>query len=178
LTRAGANVGEDVYVSATIGDGALGLLCETGALQPDAHLSARYARPQPRFVLGQALAERGLASACADVSDGLVADLGHVCTASNVGMDIRAQDVPLSPSALRCVGQSADLLETILCGGDDYELAFTAPSQNAAALADLSAELNVALTRVGVVTQNGAGVRVFSGTGDILHLGAGGYRHR
>lgn len=177
LTRAGANVGDDVYVSGTIGDGALGLLCETGTLKPDAHLSARYARPQPRFVLGQALAERGLATACADVSDGLVGDLGHVCTASHVAMDIRAQDVPLSPSALRCAGQSADLLQTILCGGDDYELAFTAQPENAAALADLSAELNVALTRVGGVTGNGAGVRVLDGAGDILHLGAGGYRH-
>ena len=177
LTRAGANVGDFVYVSGTIGDGALGLLCETGALPADAYLSVRYARPQPRFVLGQALAERGLASACIDVSDGLVADLGHVCKASNVGMDIRAQDVPLSPSAQACVGQNADLLETVLCGGDDYELAFTAPPENAAAVADLSALLDLPLTRVGVVKEPGEGVRVFSGAGDILRLGAGGYRH-
>lgn len=177
LTRAGAKVGDLVYVSGTIGDGALGLLCATGALKSDADLAMRYARPQPRFVLGQALAERGLATACIDVSDGLAADLGHVCKASSIGMEISAQDVPLSQAAKVHVAQNADLLNTVLCGGDDYELAFTAPPENDAALKDLSAALKVAITRIGVVTNKGLCVSVLNGAGQVLDLGAGGYRH-
>lgn len=177
LTRAGANLGDDVYVSGTIGDGALGLLCETGVLELDAELSQRYARPQPRFVMGQALAERGLASACIDVSDGLAADLGHMCEASGVSMEIIAPNVPLSASARRNVEKNAELLRTVLTGGDDYELAFTAAPEHAAAIATLSAELDLALTRIGTVSKSGLGVKVLDVEGKALDLGVGGYRH-
>jgi len=80
LKRSGARVGDDVYVTGTIGDGALGLLCRTGALPDSAYLANRYARPKARYAFGHALAQGELASACVDISDGLAADLGHVCT--------------------------------------------------------------------------------------------------
>lgn len=177
LTRAGANLGDDVYVSGTIGDGALGLLCETGVLKSDAQLSQRYARPQPRFVLGQALAERGLASACIDVSDGLAADVGHMCAASGVSVELSAPEVPLSASARHFVDQNAALMSTVLTGGDDYELVFTAAPKHAAAIASLSTELDLGLTRIGTVCAGGSGVKVLDAEGKALDLGAGGYRH-
>ena len=177
LTRAGAKDGDDLYVSGTIGDGALGLLCLTGELDQDAHLIARYARPHPRTQLGLALAERGLATACVDVSDGLAADVGHICEASGVRAEIIAADVPTSDAASRLVEENADLLNVVLTGGDDYELAFTARPENAAAIQALSTEMNLALTRIGSVKADGQGVCVLDSAGADLNLSVGGYSH-
>jgi len=177
LTRAGANDGDDIYVSGTIGDGALGLLCLKGELEPNADLIKRYARPQPRWALGRALAERRLATACIDVSDGLVADLGHICKASGLKAQIVASSVPLSAAAQSQVDQNKSLLHRVLTGGDDYELAFTAPPEKAESVSTLSAELNLPLTRIGYTKKDGQGVQVLDQMGQALDLGSGGYRH-
>ena len=137
LRRCGARPGDDVWVSGTLGDAALGLKVLQGELavadEVRAPLVERYRLPQPRLALGEAL--RGLASAALDVSDGLLADLGHILETSKLGAEIRAAALPLSPAARTLPGAP----DAALAGGDDYELLFTAaPDQRAriAALAD------------------------------------------
>jgi thiamine-monophosphate kinase len=179
LRRGGARAGDLVFVSGTIGDGALGLAAARGeldGLEPEhcAYLAGRYRLPQPRLALGQRL--RGLARAAIDVSDGLVADLGHLCRASGLGAEVEAERVPLSEAARAALELAPERLTTVLTGGDDYELLFAAPPQAEAELAALAAELALPLTPIGRLTE-GSGVRVLDRDGAPLDLAAGGYRH-
>ncbi len=160
LRRSGARVGDRVYVSGTIGDAALGLAVARGvagdAGDPDSRaLAARYRLPQPRVALGAALCERGLASAAIDISDGLIADLGHICRQSGVAADLALPRIPLSTAVQRRVEMDAAHLRTALTGGDDYELVFTAPPENADALAALARDLDLPLTGIGEVVPGG-----------------------
>jgi thiamine-monophosphate kinase len=132
--RAGANVGDHVVVTGTIGDAALGLKLrkERGAARRwrlDArmqkHLAARYLVPEPRHALADAV--RAHASAAMDVSDGLAGDLSKLCRASGVGAEIEVARVPLSKAARAAVSVNGQLIETILTGGDDYEIVCTIP---------------------------------------------------
>ena len=170
LRRSGARPGDRVYVSGTIGDGALGLAVLAGRLADDSDgtLAGRYLLPQPRLGLGQALV--GRASAALDVSDGLVADLGHIAATSGGRIVIDSERVPLSPAARAALAADPRLMETILTGGDDYELAFTA----ADALPDAIAGVPVAC--IGRV-EAGSGVAVLDREGRPVTLFAGGYRH-
>lgn len=173
LRRNGARPDDTVFVTGTIGDAALGLLAAQGGL---AALSAaerdfledRYRRPQPRVRTGQALA--GVAHACIDISDGLVQDLGHIAKTSGVAIDIDAAAVPLSEPASAALRLDPALLGTILGGGDDYELAFTASGE-------LPSDLAVPVCSIGRVVAGKPGVRVLDQDGQALALGAGGYRH-
>ena len=137
LLRSGAGPGDDVWVSGTLGDAALGLKVLQGALDVTeparTFLIERYRLPQPRLALGQAL--RGIASAAIDVSDGLVADLGHILETSGVGAALHADALPLSEAARDLPGAR----DAALAGGDDYELLFTAPSKRRAEIAALCA---------------------------------------
>ncbi len=160
LRRNGARVGDRVYVSGTIGDAALGLAVARGSAgdagDADSRaLAARYRLPQPRVALGMALCERGLASAAIDVSDGLIADLGHICRESGVAAAVDLPRIPLSTAGQRRVEMDAAHLRTALTGGDDYELAFTAPPANAEALAALARELDLPLTGIGEIVPGG-----------------------
>jgi thiamine-monophosphate kinase len=182
LERATAEAGQEVYVSGTLGDGALGLLVRQGRLVglPEAHrsfLEQRYRLPQPRTALGPRLL--GLATACLDVSDGLVGDLAHIAETSGIGIEIDSTAVPLSPAAHEVLGDDPDLWPLVLTGGDDYELAFTAPASAAAALAALAAELELPLTRIGrtVSATGGQGVRVLDRDGRPLELATAGWTH-
>lgn len=169
LRRAGSGAGDELWVTGTIGAGALGLLARRGAIaDPDGTLTARYVLPEPR--LGLALA--GIVSAAMDVSDGLVQDVGHLCRASGVSARIEAASVPLSPAA-----RGAGRLALCLTGGDDYELVFSVPPERAAALAEAAAEAGVAVTRIGELTAGPPGVRVIGADGAILPLGVGGWSH-
>jgi len=176
LTRSGAREGDGLYVTGTIGDGALGLLCHTGELPADAYLQDRYARPRPRNAFAAKLAAGELAHACVDISDGLAADVGHICAASNVGAVLEAALVPLSGSAERVVAADPERIASVLSGGDDYELAFAADPQRDADIQALAAEEGLAVTRIGRFAA-GAGVRVIDGAGRAMDLGPGGYVH-
>ena len=141
LRRGGARPGDTVFVSGTIGDGLLGLrtlqavpAARWGGLDPtqSAAVIERYRRPVPRLALGQGLV--GVAHACADVSDGLIADLAHICRASGVTATIDAARVPLSPAGRTVVAADPALLPALLGGGDDYELVFTAAPEDAPAV--------------------------------------------
>ncbi|MBF0249055.1 MAG: thiamine-phosphate kinase [Alphaproteobacteria bacterium] len=186
ILRSGAEAGDIVFVSGTIGDAALGLAVLGGRLTELAEddnffLARRYARPQPRVRLGMALCEGRTATAGIDVSDGLAADLRHICETSGVSMEIDASSVPLSEAARAALKHQPDLLETVLSGGDDYELAFTAPPGRRKEVLELAQEAGTPVTEIGriVAQQTGKGpeVRVFAENGMILDLGAGGYRH-
>lgn len=127
LKRSGARPGDGIYVTGTLGDAAAGLALHQGSLQADDaadFLRGRFFRPEPRVQTGLAL--RGLATACIDVSDGLLQDLGHVLAASGVGARLDLACLPLSP-ALQTLPRK-EVLEWTLSGGDDYELCFTLPA--------------------------------------------------
>ena len=171
IRRAGAQAGDAVFVTGTIGDGALGLLAAQGRLaDPSGYLRDRYRLPRPRL----GLLRPGLVSAGMDVSDGLVQDLGHLCRAAGLAATIEAGLVPLSPAA-RAAGR--DLLATCLTGGDDYELLLAVPTGAEPALAAAAREADIPLTRIGRFHPGPAGVIVHDAGGAPLALGAGGWSH-
>ncbi len=187
LLRSGARSGDTIYVSGTIGDGALGLLALQGKLpgldSPHAeYLVQRFSRPRPRVELGQALV--GIAHGCIDISDGLAADLGHIATASGVEAVLEWERIPLSPAARVAVEGTPPLRESVLGGGDDYELLFAAPETAAGDLALISDRLGLPLTAVGRIAKpdkekmgRKPGVRIVDGTGAEIPLPSSGYRH-
>jgi thiamine-monophosphate kinase len=174
LLRSGARVGDAVMVTGTLGDAAAGLRClaETDAA-PYASLIERLNRPTPRVAAGQAL--RGIATACIDVSDGLVADLGHICTQSRVGAEIDPALLPRS-SAMLTHFHDADAIDFALAGGDDYELCFTVPADKANEVAADLARVGCGATRIGRIVE-GAGVRVLDGTGAAQAPSRAGWNH-
>lgn len=181
LRRGGAKAGDAVYVSGTIGDAALGLKAVLGGLRSlsGRHRKAlidRYRRPRPRVRLGRALV--GLAHAAIDVSDGLVADLGHVAETSGLAADIDAGRVPLSVAGRAALADDPRVMAVILSGGDDYEIVFTAPPRADAAVARLARRLKLPLTRIGHMTKGKKGaVRVKDQRGRALRLARDGYQH-
>ncbi len=179
LLRSTARAGDGVYVSGTLGDGTFGLKLAKGggALlnEPDrAFLLDRYRLPRPRLALGRRLV--GLATAAIDLSDGLAADLGHVCDVSKLGARIEAARVPLSKAARALIGTGEGSLTEAITGGDDYELLFTAPPQAEPVLERIAAELDLPLTRLGELRIE-RGVVALDDAGRLLPLGSGGYRH-
>ncbi|HUB92310.1 MAG TPA: thiamine-phosphate kinase [Dyella sp.] len=177
LMRTGAQAGDAVLVTGTLGDAAAGLQC-VQRNHPRDEAQARYLierlnRPTPRVAAGLAL--RGHASACIDVSDGLLADLGHICASSHVGADIEAALLPRS-SALLDLFDDTTSRDLALSGGDDYELCFTVPAQHVAAVQADLAKLGCGATRIGRVVQ-GEGVRVRDREGHWLESGHQGWDH-
>jgi thiamine-monophosphate kinase len=180
LLRSGARVGDAVLVTGTLGDAAAGLHALQQPLRDDdpraglrEFLIERLNRPTPRLAAGAAL--RGQASACIDISDGLLADLGHVCVASGVGAEIDVALLPRSP-ALMALYDEAGAAQFALSGGDDYELCFTVPAQR---LADVQADLSrlgCGATRIGRIVE-GAGVRVRGADGEWLATDRAGWEH-
>jgi thiamine-monophosphate kinase len=174
LRRMGARAGDDAWVSGSIGDGALGLLALTGRLPRDAALADRYRLPRPRLALGQALV--GLAHAAMDVSDGLVQDFGHLARAAGCAVELHAAQVPLSAPARAALATDPALIDLILSGGDDYELAFAADPADADRILAAGASAGVAVTRVGRFGA-GQGVQVVDGSGRMMKLTGSGWSH-
>jgi thiamine-monophosphate kinase len=177
VRRGGARAGDILYVSGTIGDGALGLLAATGRLSgldpgERRYLADRYRLPRPRVTLGAALA--GAASAMIDISDGLAGDLDHLAEASGVAAIVEAARVPLSAAAASVLADEVGWIETVLGGGDDYELLFTAPPE--ADIAERARRAAVPVTAIGRI-EAGAGVRILDRDGAPLALARRGFRH-
>lgn len=175
LLRSGASAGEDVYVTGTIGGGVLGLMAARNELAgvPDdaqAALKQRYDAPTPRIEIGQALI--GLATAAVDVSDGLPADLGHIARASGVGIRLNAGSIPLSPEAVLAVSIKPEIGPMALAGGDDYELAFTAPRSKVGAIETIAERCRIAVTKIGE-TVDGAEVSMMDDQGKAVAVPAG-----
>ncbi len=144
LRRDGARVGDEVWVTGTLGDAAGGLALLDR--EPVPALRARLDRPTPRVAAGRALA--GIATACVDVSDGLLADLGHVCARSHVAAHLDVDALPASAALMEVIGE-ADRIALQASGGDDYELCFTAPADAGADIGAVSAQLGLRITRIG-----------------------------
>jgi thiamine-monophosphate kinase len=168
LLRSGAAVGDEIWVSGHPGRAALGLAHLQGrtVLSEPALTDCLAAlhRPQPRVALGLAL--RGLATAAIDVSDGLLADLGHILKASNVAARLQPAVLP-APTIER---------DSYLAGGDDYELVFTVPAARHAEVAALSTSLALPLARIGTI-ESGSGLSVFDPAGQALDIARRGYDH-
>ena len=176
LTRAGAQVGDAVLVTGTLGDAASGLQLLQQRRRGDAqsnYLIERLNRPTPRVAAGLALRER--ASACIDVSDGLLADLGHICATSGVGAEVEAALLPRS-SALLDLFDDVSSRGFALSGGDDYELCFTVPPQRVASVQADLARLGCGATRIGRIVE-GEGVKVRDANGQWLESAHQGWDH-
>lgn len=168
LTRSGAKIGDDVYVSNCIGDAALALRCLAltriknktltteqsklaALLTPQ--LLAHLEQPTPQIKLGLALVD--LAHSCIDVSDGLLADLSHIAKKSNVSIHIDVDALPLSKRYQNYMALGGDV-DLALTGGDDYQLAFSAPSQLREKIDSIANQLNVPVSRIGQVVEKGS----------------------
>lgn len=147
LRRDGACAGDDVWVSGSPGRSALGLR-QILAGNADTPAAQVFLHPEPRLALGSAL--RGVASAAIDVSDGLLADAGHIAERSAVAIVIEPSWLPLAPE-IEALADRDDALSLVLGGGDDYELCFTAPSQRAPEIMTIATALGVPCTRIGRV---------------------------
>ena len=180
VTRGGARAGDLIFLSGTLGDGALGLRVLQGGLaglsrEHQEFLADRYRLPRPRVGLGPRLV--GLASAMLDVSDGLVGDLRHIADVSSVAAEIRIDRLPLSAAAWAAIEQDKSVVEAVLTGGDDYELLFTAPPSRREAVIAAAADAGVPVAEIGRVLAGKPGVTVLDLAGEPMTLTAAGYVH-
>jgi thiamine-monophosphate kinase len=177
LRRSGAKVGNDIWVSGNIGDAALAVAHRYGRVvltEDDYHEALmRLYEPSPRVQLGQAL--RGLATAAIDVSDGLLADLTHICRLSGVGATLDLGSLPVSSIGAKHIA-SDEGRTAIVAGGDDYELCFTAHPNSRESIQDLTNVLGVPITRVGQV-KRGKGVSLLGNDGKAVKIDGRGYDH-
>lgn len=172
LTRAGAQAGDRLFVTGTIGDGALGLLAARGRLAAPA-LEKRYRLPQPRSLLGPRLV--GIANAVADVSDGLLADAGHIAKASRLAVRIERERVPLSATARGIITTEPTLWANVLGGGDDYELVIAVSPRREASLLAAARSARVKVTAIGAFAR-GSGVEL-TVAGRAVRTPRAGYVH-
>jgi thiamine-monophosphate kinase len=175
LLRSGARVGDDVYVSGTLGDARLALDALQGQMElpPDllAQARLRLEQPTPRVALGTAL--RGIATSAIDISDGLAGDLGHILKASGVGAQVDIEvAITLMASCTHIHWPKAffkrqNLLDIVFSGGDDYELAFTAPPAARGAVQAAAVSTQTAVTRIGVI-ESEPGLRLVDAQGQLI----------
>lgn len=179
VARSGAAPGDDIYVSGTIGDAGLGLAAMKSRRKGEdrEYLVRRYHLPEPRITLGGALA--GYASAAIDVSDGLIADAGHIARASGCALSITAELIPLSEQARRWLNDQDDRSAAygeLASSGDDYEILFTAPARARRAI-DMAATVSkTPVTRIGAAAR-GEGVSLLDERGREIDVDIGGYDH-
>jgi thiamine-monophosphate kinase len=181
LTRSGARRGDEIWVSGHLGDAALALAAVKRQLKLEASDLAKVQRrlhlPTPRLALGAAL--RKIARSAIDISDGLCADLGHICERSGVAAVIELQRLPVSPVMRRQLDRPA-ARAALLAGGDDYELCFTARPARRQAVLDAARRAGVKVTRIGDVRAPARGrpaVTVLDHDGRTLRLARSGYDH-
>ena len=177
LRRDGAKGGDDVWVSGHLGAAAAAVAHRKGDLRLRgsllAHCIARLDRPTPRVALGRMLV--GIANSAIDISDGLVADLGHICERSGVGAAIEFAAVPCSAELMPLRAQAL-VTKAILSGGDDYELCFTAVAGRKSEIEALSGQSELVLTRIGRIVA-GNGVVVKDQAGKPMSVKDGGFDH-
>ncbi|SCB37226.1 thiamine-phosphate kinase [Bradyrhizobium yuanmingense] len=184
IGRTGARPGDRVLVTGTIGDAALGLDVLKGGAAASAltsdpaardFLVSRYRVPQPRNVLAPAL--RDHATAAMDVSDGLAGDLTKLCAASGVSASVDVTSLPLSAAAASLRARNVASVETLLAGGDDYEVLCTVPPAQCETLIAAGQSLGVAVTAIGTITEGQKPLRFLDGQGQDLLLTRLSYSH-
>lgn len=181
LLRSNAIDDDDIYVSGTVGDAAFALSMLQQSIPVGTSLAARYHAPEPRIELGQRL--RGIARTAIDISDGLVADLSQIARESKMRAMILREALPLSKALQKEVQQHPESWRFALNGGDDYELLFTAPTHQRAAIQSLAIALQLPLTPIGTMQEidlvtEVAGVVVMDAQGNPLPMPEGGWEHR
>lgn len=174
LPRNGAQIGDLLYMTGGLGNAALGLKVHQGELEANEYLLDRYLHPRPRLEVGPQLI--GLASACMDISDGLVQDAGHLARESGVSLTINTKQLTFSREARDILNQNDKYFELMLTGGDDYELLFTAPPRKKPDLIALSETTEVTITAIGMV-EEGSGVTVLGEDGKALEFAQTGWQH-
>jgi len=181
LRRDGARAGDDVWVSGSLGDAALALAALKGRIRIAAgerrQLEGRLHAPAPRVALGVAL--RGIARSAIDISDGLVADLGHICERSKVSAVVALDRVPVSATMKRHLGRPV-ARAALLAGGDDYELCFTAGRSRRDAVTRVARRLRTRLTRIGAIVRarrGRAAVTAMDAAGRPVRLHQTGFDH-
>jgi thiamine-monophosphate kinase len=179
VRRSGAQPGDLVWISGSIGDAFLGLGVLRGiyrdlSQQHREYLIGRFHLPEPRTELGPRLC--GTAHAMIDVSDGLLADLGHICETSGTAAVLEMARLPVSAAARAVVESSPDILPRLAAAGDDYELLFAAPAGATEAILALSSFLQIPVTEIGSI-EAGAGVQLVDDGGRTIPVEAAGYRH-
>ena len=180
VTRSGAKVGDDLYVTGTVGDSALGLeLLKTSkarSKRPEiSYLSSRHRFPTARLKAGALLAKKRLARAMIDISDGLLQDLSHICKASGTGAVIWREALPLSRPYQRWAGRKG--VRYALTGGEDYELLFCIRRKDRAQLEKIRQRLGVPVTRIGRCVPARDGITIVNAKGTSLPFSKTGYNH-
>ncbi len=180
LYRRGARPGDLIFVSGTLGDSSLGLaLLQKGVrVSSRQHLIRRHLDPEPRVVLGRALAEAKLATSMIDVSDGVAADLGHILEQSHVGAEVYLEQLPLSRAYKRHVSHlCADMYAPALSGGEDYELLFTVPPGRRKSVEDCACKLGVPVSCIGCITGSKERLHIIGPEGREYALEKKGHSH-
>ena len=184
IRRNGARPRDHIFVTGTIGDSALGWALLRGSISTDdadctEFLIDRYRLPQPRSSLGPKL--MGIVTGGIDISDGLVADLRHLCSVSGLSATIKSVEVPVSSAAQSIVARDPQRLKNVLTGGDDYEILFTAPAEAAASIQQLARVTGVPVTAIGTMSAAPAkdepDVVVLDGFGRPIELAFEGWTH-
>jgi thiamine-monophosphate kinase len=175
LRRSSAQLGDDVYVSGSVGGAAYALSMLQQGFSVAPLLAARYHCPEPRLALGQSL--RGIATSCIDVSDGLLGDMAQLTNASGLAARIMRDAIPLCTELHTAIAADAAAWAHGLNGGDDYELLFTAPPAMRATLQTLASKLGLPLTRIGEMVA-GSGVSLLDANGAALPIAHAGWEHR
>ncbi len=176
LRRSGAKKGDLIYITGWPGNsaGGLRLIQEKADTDSQGELQFGFLRPQPRVLLGERL--RGIATAAIDVSDGLLADLGHIAKASGLAARIEQTEIPLSKALVAAFGVPV-ALDLALTGGDDYEICFCAPADKSTSIKEIASRLELPITCIGRM-QDGAGVSLYDDRGELVPiLKAKGYQH-
>lgn len=176
ILRSGADVGDVIFVTGTIGDSYIGLqhIKNAGILAVNQNYTDRYYLPQPRLSVGLQL--QNIASSCIDVSDGLLADLTHICGCSKVGAEIELCKLPLSLMGEEATNSDKIFPLKAISGGDDYELLFTSPARNINQIKEISRKTGVRITKIGKITP-GNSVDVLDGSGNKVEAKNYGYKH-
>lgn len=179
VLRSGAAEGDDIYVTGTLGDSALGLRIlssDPGGGGCEGFVS-RHLDPTPRLEVGRMVAERRVASSMIDVSDGLFCDLEKLTSEHGLGAEVRLADLPLSPGFLSLSGRLfEDAYRLAVSGGEDYELLFTSSAEKRAATEEISRLCGVAISKIGSVT-GGGGIKFFDEGGEEIFYNTGGFEH-
>jgi thiamine-monophosphate kinase len=177
IGRNGAQPGDLIMVSGTLGDSALALHLLREGKSPEDALLSRHHRPTAQVDLGRQLGERCLARAMIDISDGLAGDLEHILQGSRVDGTIEEDKLPLSEDFRRYYDKDTGLLELALFGGEDYELLFTVPPEKAEDVKSLGIELNLPISVIGVLNEGIGTLSLRDGTGEVRPILVRGYDH-
>ena len=188
VLRSGAQTGDDIYITGSIGASAAGLRLLLGGKRVSEgegegendltqRALRRHLRPEARVEFGWRVGEAQLAHAMIDVSDGLAQDLAHICAESGVSAEVDASSVPIAPEVSLVEGDKEKAFELAVRGGEDFELLFTAPGAKAKELVKLAAECDVVLTRVGKVIERGDSALRLRRDGESIPFASHGFDH-